>query len=104
MRSLWIVFRKEFFENLRDRRILLAALVFGPVLGPALLAGVLQLSVNQGETAREQPLTLPVVGANAAPTLMAVLQSQGINFDPVTLDEPQIRAAIAARELAVVLQ
>lgn len=104
MRSLWIVFRKEFFENLRDRRILLAALVFGPVLGPALLAGVLQLSVTQGETAREQPLTLPVVGAESAPTLMAVLQSQGITVDPVALDEPQIRAAIAARDMAVVLQ
>ena len=31
MRALFTVFRKEFLENLRDRRTLLSALLFGPL-------------------------------------------------------------------------
>ena len=34
LRGIWAVFRKEFRENLRDRRTLLSALVFGPVIQP----------------------------------------------------------------------
>ncbi len=104
MRGIFTVFRKEFFENLRDRRILLSALVFGPVLGPSLLTGVLQLSVSKGEAASEQELKLPVVGAEYAPNLMAVLESQNIRVERRKLDEQQIRTAIAARELQVVLR
>jgi len=36
MRTLFIVFAKEFLENLRDRRTLLSALLFGPLFGPIL--------------------------------------------------------------------
>lgn len=104
MRGIFTVFRKEFLENLRDRRILLSALVFGPVLGPVLLTGVLQLSVSKGEATYEQQMTLPVVGAEHAPNLMAVLESQNIKIEPRKLDEPQIRAAIASREVKVVLR
>ena len=87
MRGIFTVFRKEFFENLRDRRILLSALVFGPVLGPLLLTGVLQLSVSKGEAASEQELKLPVVGAEYAPNLMAVLESQNIRVERRKLEQ-----------------
>ena len=33
MRTLFTVFAKEFLENLRDRRTLLSALLFGPLFG-----------------------------------------------------------------------
>ena len=39
MRAILTVFAKEFRENLRERRTLLSALVFGPLLGPLLFAG-----------------------------------------------------------------
>jgi len=104
MRGILTVFRKEFFENLRDRRILLSALVFGPVLGPVLLAGLLQLSVSRGEATFEQPMTLPVIGAEHAPTLMAVLESQDIKVEPKNLSEQQIRDAISNREFKVALR
>lgn len=104
MRGIFTVFRKEFFENLRDRRILLSALVFGPVLGPVLLAGLLQLSVSKGEATFEKLMTLPVIGAQYAPNLMTVLESRGIKIEPRTLDEAQIRSAIAAREIKVALR
>ena len=104
MRGILTVFRKEFVENLRDRRILLSALVFGPVLGPLLLTGVLQLSVSKGEAAFEKPMTLPVVGSENAPNLIAVLESQNIKVESRTFNEQQIRNAIAAREIKVVLR
>lgn len=104
MRGILTVFRKEFFENLRDRRILLSALVFGPVLGPVLLAGLLQLSVSRGEATFEQPMTLPVIGAEHAPTLMAVLESQDIKVEPKNMSEQQIRDAISNREFKVALR
>lgn len=104
MRNILTVFRKEFFENLRDRRILLSALVFGPVLGPILLAGVLQLSISQGEATFDKPMTLPVIGAEYAPTLMAVLESKDIKVERRDLDENQIRNAIAQREIKVALR
>jgi len=104
MRGILTVFRKEFVENLRDRRILLSALVFGPVLGPLMLAAILQLSVSRGEATFEEQMTLPVIGAEHAPNLVAVLESQNIKVEPRTLDESQIREAIADREITVALR
>ena len=104
MRGIFTVFRKEFIENLRDRRILLSALVFGPVLGPLMLAALLQLSVSRGEATFDKPMTLPVVGAEHAPTLIAMLESKGITAEPRKLDEARIREAIATREITVALR
>jgi sodium transport system permease protein len=103
MRGILTVFRKEFFENLRDRRILLSALVFGPVIGPLMLTAVLQLSVSMGEATFQKQLVLPVVGAEHAPNLMAMLESQNIKIEPRKLDEQQIRDAITSREIKVAL-
>jgi sodium transport system permease protein len=103
MRAIFTVFRKEFFENLRDRRILLSALVFGPVLGPVVLAALLQISVSKGE-AFEKPMTLQVVGADNAPNLMTMLESRDIKIERREMTEQQIREAIAQREIKVALQ
>jgi sodium transport system permease protein len=104
MRGIGLVFLKEFFENLRDRRTILAALVFGPVLGPILLAALLQISVSRGEASLEQPMTLAVVGAERAPNLMALLESRLIEVIPVQLDEQSAREAVLERRYAAVLR
>ena len=49
IRLLLTVFRKEFFENLRDRRTIFSALVFGPLFGPLLLAITLQISLDRNQ-------------------------------------------------------
>lgn len=104
MRNIGLVFLKEFFENLRDRRTILAALVFGPVLGPLLLAALLQISVSRGEASLDQPMQLAVVGAEQAPNLMALLASRRIDVIPVELDEPAARGAILERRHSAVLR
>jgi sodium transport system permease protein len=103
MRGIFTVFRKEFLENLRDRRILLSALVLGPVLGPVLLTVFLQFMVAQGESATDKPLTIMVSGAEHAPNLMSLLESRSIKIERRTLDEAQIRAAIQQRQTTVAL-
>ena len=73
LRGIWAVFRKEFRENLRDRRTLLSALVFGPVLGPVLVAGLVQFSISRAETQSDENITVAVTHAERAPNLLAYL-------------------------------
>jgi ABC-type multidrug transport system ATPase subunit len=47
MRALLIVFAKEFVENLRDRRTLISALLFGPLFGPLLFGAMVSRMLNQ---------------------------------------------------------
>ena len=104
MRGILTVFRKEFFENLRDRRILMSVLVFGPLLGPLLLTLFLQLLVSRGEAAADKPVTIAVVAAERAPGLVRVLEAQNIKAERVELDEAQIRSALQSRRYEVVLR
>jgi len=48
MWAILSVFRKEFRENLRDRRTLISALIFGPLFGPLLFGAALSLSIERG--------------------------------------------------------
>lgn len=104
MRGMLLVFLKEFLENLRDRRTLLAALVFGPVLGPLMLTALLQITVSRGEASFEKSMTVAVVGAERAANLMGVLEAQNIRIEMVDLDEGEARAAVLARRYAAVLR
>ena len=104
MRTILTVFRKEFFENLRDRRVLMSALLFGPLLGPVMLLFILQVVMQRGEAVTDKSVTVAVVGASEAPGLMKHLESQNIALEKVSLSEAQIRSAIQARKFEVVLR
>src|SRR5512134_2499449 len=67
LRGIWAVFRKEFRENLRDRRTLISALVFGPVISPVLVAVLVQFLISRTETQAEQDIPLAVIHAEHAP-------------------------------------
>jgi sodium transport system permease protein len=85
------VFLKEVRENLRDRRTLVSALLTGPLLGPLIFIMLVKVSLNRELEKAEQPLKVPVIGAEYAPNLVDALKAGGI--------VPQ--AAIANPELAV---
>lgn len=104
MRTILTVFRKEFFENLRDRRILMSALLFGPLLGPLMLMGILQIITSQGEAVTDKPAAIAVIGALEAPSLIKHIESQNITIERVSLNEAQIRTAIQNRQYEVVLR
>lgn len=83
------VFQKEVFDNFRDRRTLLSALVMGPIFGPILFAFVINLSLKQSMTDVAVALDVPVIGQEHAPNLIAFLRSRNINV----VDAPTDRAA-----------
>jgi sodium transport system permease protein len=102
MRAILTVFRKEFRENLRDRRTLLSALIFGPLLGPVLLAAVIGIVAQEGARV-EQPFELAVSYSERAPNLIAFLRQNGVDVKEVELDDAAARAAIRNKTHKLVL-
>lgn len=96
MRGIFTVFRKEFLENLRDRRTILTALLFGPLLGPLFFVLMINVMQRQAETRDEQQVEVAVSGGELAPNLLALFAERGIIVKPAKLDETGARAAIAA--------
>ena len=100
MRALLAVFRKEFLENLRDRRTVLTALVFGPLFGPLFFSLMLHLSLDRSRVGAEQTVQLAVLHPERAPNLLTFLRARGVATHPLAGEE----AAIAARHERVVLE
>ena len=103
MRALVTVFLKEFLENLRDRRTLLSALIFGPLFGPLLFGAMVSRMLNQSVVESDEPLRIAVSGREHAPGLVAYLESQGVRIKFATLSESAARDAIRSGALQVVL-
>jgi sodium transport system permease protein len=104
MRVTWIVFIKEFLENLRDRRTVLTALLLGPLFGPILFGAMLQFSLERGRSSVDETVTLGVLNSEAAPNLIGFLRSRGIDVNDLTGGEATARKQIASHTLTVVLQ
>ncbi|MEO0616304.1 MAG: ABC transporter permease [Pseudomonadota bacterium] len=77
---------KEIKDNFRDRRTMLSALVFGPLFGPVIFAGVISLTLNQATGKAQKPLPLAVVGAEHAPSLMTYLGQQDTDLELLDVD------------------
>jgi sodium transport system permease protein len=103
MRALLIVFAKEFVENLRDRRTLIAALLFGPLFGPILFGAMVSRMLNQSVIEADEPLRLTVSGRDHAPELVRYLESQGAELRFAALSESAARAAVRRGSAPVVL-
>ena len=103
MHALFSVFNKEFRENLRDRRTLISALVFGPLFGPALFAAALMLMVQRGAGSDDQPLKVAVAHGERAPNLLSFLQQYGITIERVAYDDQAARAAVTKGEHPLIM-
>jgi len=77
MRGLVTVFKKEFRENMRDRRTIMSSLLIGPIAGPFLFVMMMMLITSKQVERAESVLELPVFGAENAPNLIAFLEQQG---------------------------
>jgi sodium transport system permease protein len=103
MRALLTVFAKEFLENLRDRRTLISALLFGPLFGPLLFGAMVSRMLNQSVAESDEPLRLTVSGQDHAPGLVRFLESQGTQLTFATLTESAARGAVRRGSAQVVL-
>jgi sodium transport system permease protein len=84
--TLLTVMRKEARDFVRDRRTFLLSLLVAPLLYPLLFLGMGALTELRAETQLEKTLSLPVVGMERAPNLVAYLRSRGIEATPAGAD------------------
>ena len=103
MRALITVFAKEFMENLRDRRTLVSALLFGPLFGPLLFGLMVSRMLNQSVAESDEPLKLTISGSEYAPGLTRYLETQGVKLTKANLSENGARAAVRGGSVPVVL-
>ncbi len=103
MSAIATVFRKEVLENLRDRRVLFSAFFFGVLLAPAIFALTTTLASNRAVRDQEQPLKLPVIGAERAPNLMRFLEEQGVRIESVTIATDQAAGKVRNGEHELIL-
>ncbi len=103
MKLLWTVVGKELLDNARDRRTLASALLFGPLFGPLLFAVLISVVIQQTVSDVERPVTLPVIGAEHAPNLVAFLERNGFDVQDWSKDAGAAREAVQAGREDVVL-
>lgn len=103
MGALFTVFCKEVVENLRDRRTLLSALLFGPLFGPLLFGAMVSRMLDQSVLESDEALRLTISGAEQAPGLVRYLESQGVQLSRASLSESEARAAVKKGVAQVVL-
>jgi sodium transport system permease protein len=103
MRTLFIVFAKEFLENLRDRRTLLSALLFGPLFGPIIFGLMISRMLEQSVVESDVPLKLTISGSRYAPGLTEFLEAHGVKLTRKEMSENEVRAAIRGGHSQVVL-
>jgi sodium transport system permease protein len=93
------VAKKEAVDIFRDRRAILVTLITAIVAGPVMMMLVLNLVARQADRVRE--MTLPIVGGEHAPALVAFLERQQVTLRPAPADfEERVRSG----DLDVVLE
>jgi sodium transport system permease protein len=103
MPTLLTVFAKEFLENLRDRRTLLSALLFGPLFGPLLFGLMVSQMLKQSVVESDVPLKVTISGGHYAPGLIRYLEGRGVKLTYKELSENEARAAVRSGGSQVVL-
>ena len=103
MNAVLQVFRKEVLDNVRDRRTLFSALVFGPLFGPALFAVLVSVMLEQTLAKLDETLELPVSGAEHAPNLITFLERNDVEPEPGPADLAEARRLVKDGAADVVL-
>ena len=99
-RAALVVLAKEVKDNLRDRRTLISALVFGPLFGPLFFAFLVSVMLTRTAEQLDEALELPIAGAEHAPNLVAFLVEQHVSVRSAPEDA---QAAVRDRRHDVVL-
>jgi sodium transport system permease protein len=104
VRSAVIVWLKEMKENLRDRRTLLSALLFGPLFGPLMFAVMIGLLLEKTVNEFDQKVALGVSGGALAPNLVHFLEQNDVAVERLHFDLARARASVrSGRQDAILL-
>lgn len=100
MSPVWTLIRKEVRDNLRDRRSLFFALLYGPFLLPLMMVGPMLYNIDRYTIDVEMPTQLAVEGGYRAPNLLQFLRQH--NLDAVEAPD-DYRDKLVNGDLPVVL-
>jgi sodium transport system permease protein len=101
--AIWIVFRKELLENVRDRRVILSAFFFGVLLAPVIFGLTTTFASRRVVESQEKPLKLFVSGVERAPNLVRFLEENGVQVTAVGLTPDQAVDAVRSGQRDLVL-
>jgi sodium transport system permease protein len=101
MNSALVVFLKEVRESIRDRRTMINTLVTGPLMAPLIFLLTINTVVTRELDKAEQPLALPVIGAEYAPNLIEALRQQRVEIKAGPADAEK---AVREQDADVVLR
>ena len=101
MNAMLTVWWKEVRENLRDKRTVFSALIYGPLFGPLMFVLLMNTLVGREMKKAEGPLKVPVIGAQYAPNLIDALKQQGLVPQPPIAHPDK---AVRERDADVVLR
>jgi sodium transport system permease protein len=89
MNTVLTVFRKEITDAFRDRRMVMVNFLLVPLLIPIVFGTLTSVGSKQQRERLENPLELPVVGAERAPNLVTWLRAHNVDIEPLDggLDE-----------------
>jgi len=94
LRVIWTVLCKEVLENLRDRRTMLSAFLFVPLMGPLLFAGMTAFMVDRAAGEADERVRVPVIGAQYAFNLLQFANENGADIVNFAGDVAQARRAV----------
>lgn len=100
MSPVWVLFKKEMRDNLRDRRSLFFALLYGPFLLPLMMLGPLFYSIDRHTIDFASAKDIAVEGGDHAPNLLQFLRQH--NLDAVEAPD-NYQERLLSGELSVVL-
>lgn len=83
MNTVLTVFRKEITDAFRDRRMVMVNFLLVPLLIPIVFGTLTAVGSKQQRERLENPLELPVVGAERAPNLIAWLRAHNVDVEPL---------------------
>jgi sodium transport system permease protein len=87
LRNIWIVYRKELTEALRDRRTLITTFLVPLLMIPVLGAGFTSvMSMVIGNAKKEKPKVMVVGGTDSPGVIAALHKYPKINIIPTTAD------------------
>jgi sodium transport system permease protein len=102
MKLVWLIFKKEMLDVVRNRRRLVMILLFNMVILPMLAILPSALLLRRTITSITQPLQIPVQGAEYAPDLLAYIEkNRSIKFVPAQDVEALVRGKQASVGLIV---
>jgi sodium transport system permease protein len=93
-RATRIVFAKELLENLRDRRVILSAFLFGVLLAPVIFGLTTSLASKRVVESQDKPLRLTVSGSERAPNLVRFLEENGTEVKTLALTADEAMHAV----------